>query len=87
MSLSIMTTKPIHIANAGLSYFSWLNNIHIYIYMNSHTHTYIYIYHILLIHSSTDGHLGPFHILAIVKNTAVIMGVRDTITGITGWRH
>ena len=34
MSLSIMTTKPIHIANAGLSYFSWLNNIHIYIYIN-----------------------------------------------------
>ena len=36
-----MTTKPIHIANAGLSYFSWLNNIHIYIYMNSHIHIYI----------------------------------------------
>ena len=76
MSLSIMTTKPIHIANAGLSYFSWLNNIHIYIYTL-----------ILLIHSSTDVHLGPFHILAVVKNTATTMGVGDAITGITGWHH
>ena len=28
----------------------------------------VYVYHILLIHSSVDGHLGCFHVLAIVHS-------------------
>ena len=45
--------------------FLWLSNIPLYIYIYTHTHTYIY--HIFFIHSSVDGHLGCFHVLAILN--------------------
>ena len=33
------------------------------------------MYHICFIHSSVDGHLGCFHVLAIVNSAAVNIGV------------
>ena len=43
------------------------DNIYIYIY--THTHIYLPIY-IFFIHSSINGYLGCFHVLAIVNSVA-----------------
>ena len=45
--------------------------VYIYIYIYIYTYIYIYIHPIFFIHSSVDGHLGGFHVLAIVNGVAV----------------
>ena len=38
------------------------------------------MYHSFIIHSSADGHLGCFHVLAIINSAAMNIGVHMKIT-------
>ena len=40
----------------------------------------VYIYHSFLIHSSADGHLGCFHVLAMIKSAAMNIGVHVSLS-------
>ena len=48
--------------------FLWLDNILLCIY--------VYLSHNLFTYSSVDRHLGCFHVLAVVSNAAMSMGVQ-----------
>ena len=59
--------------------FLWLSNIslcvyvcvYIYIYIYIYTHTHTHTHHIFFIHSSVNGHLCCFYVLAIVNSAAM----------------
>ena len=38
------------------------------------------MYHSFLIHSSADGHLGCFHVLAIINSAAVNIGIHVSLS-------
>ena len=40
----------------------------------------VYMYHSFLIHSFADGHLGCFHVLAMIKSAAMNIGVHVSLS-------
>ena len=78
ISLNIIPSRFLHIVTMARFHlfmaesYSYYMCIYIYIYIHIIYIPHYYIYHIMyiphfLIHSSTDGHLGCFHTLAIVN--------------------
>ena len=45
----------------------------------------VYMYHSFLIHSSADGHLGCFHVLAIINCAEMNIGVHVSLSDLVPW--
>ena len=45
----------------------------------------VYMYHSFLVHSSADGHLGCFHVLAMTNSAAMNIGVHVSLSDLVNF--
>ena len=68
-SLCKTSSRFIHLTTTEkfISFYGWV----IFHYIYTYIYIYIYTHHIFITHLSVDGHLGCFHVLAILDSVAL----------------
>ena len=49
-------------------------------FLMAELYSIVYMYHSFLIHSSADGHLGCFHVLAMINSVVMNIGVHVSLS-------